>query len=227
MQFVHGYKPQEYAEDYQTRPCKFAFAKVSGDIVNVLHSPVLCRSFLDDTLVWVAKEQAKERIYGYNFAGPIDKKQVTLYITDKEKNSLVSNVAYLNSIEKDLGITPTKVTTVDSIEHLVVGDKWWMLTTVHFSWYTWLLRQLTYNKKITEFEDIPESGVFENGDQEDFKDFHKVLAKLDVTLVRGSKEGYSGSTMHNYNGFYNQKHRPGYTTYGHQIVELMNELQPS
>jgi hypothetical protein len=227
MQFVHPYKEQEYGEESQDRKCKFAFAKVKKGDVTVLHQPVLCRSFLDDTLVWKAGEIAPSKIYGYTFHGDIDTKKTTLYITDEAPNPLANNLEYLHKIEKEVGIKPTKVTTVDGKEHLVEADKWWMKTTVHFSWFTFLLRQLTYPTKVTSFEDIPRASTFDEIPQKHFKDFHKVLAKLDVTKVRGSREDTTGTTMHEYNGFYSQVNKPQFTTYGNQIKALLNELQPS
>jgi len=231
MQFVKVFKTQDYAEDYQDRPVKFAYAKKVGDAVKVLHDPVLCRSFLDDTLVWKAKESKNCTIYGYNFRGALDKKKTSLYMVDpKGTNPLASNIQVIHKMETDLGLPLTKVYTEDNMEFYIEADKWWMSTTVHFSFFTYLLRQLTYNKDMVTIEQVPH-GNFSGASNVHSGDFHKILQKLKVFQVSGYSPDYlkvgNGSEMHQYNGFGSQFTSSKWTAYGEQIKELSNGLLTS
>lgn len=230
MQFVPAFKQEDYAEDHQIRKCKFAFAARDGEDFKILVDPVLCRDFLNDTLVWKAKENSCARIYGYKYRGKIETKDTVLYLWDKDPNGLKDNIEFLNSLERELGIQETQLFTTDSKEYGIVGDKWWMTTTVHLSWYTYLLRQLTYNKEIKDWDDIPHDDWVVEKVKAKLPKLHLALKQLNVTQVSGTKGEYldgGESTMHNYNGFNAQFAYPDYTEYGQQLKEIYNGIQSS
>lgn len=147
---------QSYAEVGQPNKSKFTLSVVEGDKVYPLHQEIKCRDFLNDTLVWT-DEKAKGSIWSYDFSG--HKNGVPLF--DKERTTLMltycplvaGNMALLNDLEKDLGVTPTEIIPVEGDGSTLVtrGDPWWMTTTVHMAWYTQALRHLNYKlEKLTD-----------------------------------------------------------------------------
>jgi hypothetical protein len=109
MQFVKAYKPQGYAEDFQSRKCKFAFAMRDGENFKIMVDPVLCRDFLNDTLVWKAKENKPCSIYSYNYKGKIETEDSVLYLYDDDPNGLQDNIGFLNELEREIGIKETQL----------------------------------------------------------------------------------------------------------------------
>lgn len=226
MQFVHPYEAQYYSEVSQSRPCKFAYARKKKDgTVEVLHTPVKCRDFLNDTLVWKAKEYPKTSVYGYNFCGKIDTKSTTLYLVDTDNQSpLKENIAFVNKLEEEIGLPPTKVTTNDNKEFLIQADKWWMTTTVHLSFFTYLLRQLTTPGIVSSWKDFKHDVEF-SSISDKLTTLHRALTKLNITHVSGTKNEYLLShdmeTIHDYNGFRSQLKMSKFTEYGQQLNELI------
>lgn len=224
MQFLHPYSHQHYNEVPQCRPCKFSYAKKQDDKVVVLHTPVLCRDYLNDTLVWKAKEYPESRIYGYDFCGDIDTERTTLYLTEEfYENPLKQNIAFVNKLEAEVGLPLTEVTTDDNKNFLIQADKWWMTTTVHLSWFTYLLRQLTHTGVTDSWENFKHDSEFQCISGK-VTTLHNALAKLNVTQVSGTKQEYLEQgmvTIHDYNGFRSQLKMPKFTEYGQQLNELI------
>jgi len=223
MNFVVAYETQHYAEAHQTRKCKIAFAERDGDAFKILVDPVLCRDFLNDTLVWKAGENEHCQIYGYGYTGKVETEDSVLYLWDKNPNGLKKNIEFLNKLEREVGITETQLFTDDETEYGIVGDKWWMTTTVHFSWYTYLLRLLTYRHKIESFDDLTHDDWVEENVKSRLEKLHLALKDLKVTQVSGTKKEYldGEDTMHDYNGFHSQFTMPQFTEYGEQLNELL------
>lgn len=227
MKLQHNKPHDSYGEEAQDRPCRFYFAYVKNGVLNTDHGPVLCRDFLSDTLVWKAKEETQCSIYGWKYTGKVEKAYTSLVIDDF--GQIIYNVkSILNPIEKEIGVKLTTVELTEDGEHVwVKGDKWWMTTTVHFSWYTTLLRYLTWNKKFTSFDDLKAhptndwmGEVFDK-----FKKLPYVLPQLKFVSVRGSKPSCDGSVMHDYNGWYcnvtNNKWKNKHTVYQEQLNGLL------
>lgn len=229
MQLHHNNPHESYGEETQDRPCQFYWAKVKKGTLYTNHGPVLCRDFLGDTLVWRAKETSVSSVYGWRYVGEVEAKYTSLVINDFGK--IESNVkSILNPIEEKIGVKLTTVEKTDDGEHVwVKGDKWWMLTTVHFSWYTTLLRYLTYDKLFTAFSDLEAYPTNEWMDSEKFKIFEKlpyVLPKLVVTQISGTKDVkvVGSHSMHDFNGW-NSNTDSGYkgkfTHYRDQLHALL------
>lgn len=149
LKLVKPKKEESYSEEGQFRPCKFSFALLKEDEVHQLHSGVLCRDFLADTLIW-RESKTTGKIYGYSYAGPVDTEVTRLYISNGKH--LKENLKFLNSIEESAGYKPTKIYDV-GFELMTVGDPEWMKNTIAFSFYTWLLRLCTW-PKIEKWEDL-------------------------------------------------------------------------
>lgn len=226
MQLHHNNPNEHYAEESQTRPCQFYWAVKRNDRLETDHGPVLCRDFLGDTLVWIAKEDKSNSIYGWKFRGDVEKDFTSLVLNDFGK--IEENVkTILNPIEAEIGVELTTVEKTDDGKHVwIKGDKFWMLTTIHFSWYTTLLRYLTYNNVFKNFDELDKKPT-NHWMKEAFPRFKKlpyVLKQMKITKVRGAGEGQTGTTMHDYNGWYSNtefNYKYKFTEYGEQLKQLM------
>ena len=226
MQLHHNRPNDSYCEEDQERPCHFWWAKLRKGRLETDHGPVLCRDFLGDTLVWIAKEQPPTQIYGWKFHGTVEKKYTSLVLDDF--GQIEENIFLLNVIEEKIGVKMTQVEVTEDGSHVwIKGDKFWMLTTVHFSWYTTMLRYLTYGIKfqsIDDFENYHTNGWMSNAFPT-FKKLPYVLHKLKITQVSGTKNvAELGRTMHEYNGWYaNTKdgYESKFTEYGVQLNALL------
>lgn len=227
MQLQHNKPNESYCEEDQDRPCHFWWAKVRKGKLETDHGPVLCRDFLGDTLVWKAKEQKPCSIYGWKFAGTIEKKYASLVLDDF--GQIVQNVKnILNPIEIKIGIKPTTVEVTDDGGHVwVKGDKWWMTTTVHFSWYTTMLRYLTYDRIFHKLEDLAShhTNYWMRDAWPIFVKLPYALPKLKVVQVSGMKDPAShGKAMHDYNGWLantDKEYKGKYTAYAEQLNGLL------
>lgn len=226
MKLFRNYNPDDfdYSEEDQERPCRFAFPiKVEGGY-EISHLPVLCRDFLNDTLVWKAKETPGGTIYGYKYRGKITKSKTRLMIEDH--GNLVENIVFLNKIEKENDIPLTKIIPLETGEVIVEGDKWWMSTTVHFSWLTSLLRWLTHDNKVKSWDDVNYDS-FANKYMNDFKKLPAALKRLKVTKVAGASDT-ALSAMHKYNGWFANVNKCMYTAqyarYNAELREILDAL---
>ena len=228
MKLQHNNPHESYGEEDQNRPCHFYWAKKKKGILETNHGPVLCRDFLGDTLVWKAKEVAPGRIYSWVYHGEVETKYTSLVLDDF--GCIEFNVkSILNPIEEKIGVKLTTVEKTEDGEHVwVKGDKFWMLTTVHFSWYTTLLRYLTWDKKFTAFTDLEEYPTNEWMDEKSFALFTRIpyiLHDLKVTQVSGTKNVSSvgNHTMHDFNGWRAavDNYKSKFTEYGEQLRALL------
>jgi hypothetical protein len=160
--------PANYSEIAQKYPCKFAFAKIEGNNVRVLHGPVKCRDFLLDTLMWIKNvvplptmteydEELEEYVevsggvgdvFGYNFAGPIVEDKTVLFVEDLpnlEKHKELFNDLLMVQM---CGMEPCRfIKTTEKDTYVIVGDKRWMDTCLLFSVYTFLIRNVFFPEK--------------------------------------------------------------------------------
>jgi len=98
-----------------------------------------------------------------------------------------------------------------------------MTTTVHLSWFTYLLRQLTHTGVTDSWENFKHDSEFVSIKNQ-VTTLHNALAKLNVTQVSGTKQKYleqGMDTIHDYNGFRSQLKMPKFTEYGQQLNELI------
>ena len=205
-------KKESYAEIGQARPCTFAFAFVRDNVVFPQHQLVKCRDFLNDTLVW-DEEKTKGRIWGYTFAGPYEKNKTSLYMEDAA--AMPKNLHLLNAFEDELGVSHTKVFDCGDKGHLIEGDSFWQLTTIHLSWYTQVLRWLTYPDLAGRSDTRSEVMMNTKG----FWDLPKQLKNYKITIKRNAP---AISGMHDHNGFYTfltNKYIRSKLTYGQQFKE--------
>jgi hypothetical protein len=218
---------QSYAEVGQPNKSKFTLSVVEGDKVFPLHQEIKCRDFLNDTLAWT-DEKAKGNIWSYDFSGHvdgvpiIDQKNTTLLLTYCPL--VKGNMALLNALETELGVTPTEVIDTTAGDSTIVtrGDKWWMTTTVHMAWYTQALRHLNYKLGV----------LTDKSDEHLINDTHDKYWKLpfglkklkDITIVRNAP---SLQGMHDFNGFHTLltiKQIREKLTYGKQMMAVAPEL---
>lgn len=213
---------ESYAEVGQSRTCTFAFALDKGDSLEIHHLPILCRDFLNDTLVWKANEDKSKNIYGYTYRGDVEEKYTSIAMWDYL--GLVENLPFLNKVEEAIGVTPTSYQIVEDAVWLK-SDKFWMTTSIHMSWFTTLLRILTHDADITSWE---EAGKYRDSwvNDDSWAKFCKipyVLKDLKFITVKGAGKTMTGSTMHDFNGWHSNI-TPGkskLTTYGAQLDGLL------
>lgn len=218
-------KDARYTQVGQSRPCTFSFAEIEGDTVYYLTKPVLCRDYLNDTLVWDEMEDKSKTVpvCGYHFTGPVKEKDVVLYMEDAQH--LLGKESLLKEYEEELGLKPVQfLPTVKGNCVVVVADPWWKTTTLHFSWFTQLLRYLSYEsvKKLGDASNENMIAVLKDR----YWNFPYKLAKLKVKNKRrvaplGNGPHDDASLMHTYSGFYGFL---SYPTVKHEYKEEFNSL---
>lgn len=199
-------KQAKYTEVGQYRKCKFSFAEIEGDTVYYLTKPVLCRDYLNDTLVWDEMEDKSQitQICGYHFTGPIKEKDVVLYMEDAQH--LLGKEGLLKEYEEKLGLKATQfLPTVKGDCVVVIADPWWKSTTLHFSWFTQLLRYLSYST-VNKLGDMSNE-VMVHALKDRYWSFPYKLAKLKLDGTKrvapvGSKPYEDSSFLHSYSGFH-------------------------
>jgi hypothetical protein len=228
LSIVRNYKHEEYTELGQRRPCKFAFAKISEERVYVLHKPVLCRDFLNDTLVLLAGEKEHTddnpfNVYGYTFTGPI---YGGTMIVD-EALCLRDHIDPLWNVEQLLGFHLTKIDMVDDTAVLQFDPKW-MTNTVMFSWYTSVLRGLSYDKGIKSLNDIPREAWMVDS-YETFINLWKHFKDMPNLGVSGCSDEYldenSWEDIHEFNGWFSntESNKRNWTRYGNYFYERLRQ----
>lgn len=202
----------------QVNPSKFQFAMVEGDTVFPLHDPIKCRDFLNDTLVWL-EEGFIRPIYGFKYKGPIDTEKTTFRLTRCDK--VPSNIEKLNAFEVELGLEPTQLIEVKGGSLVSQGDKWWMSTTLHLSWYTQALRHINY--PLTILEAVSGESLIQSLDGK-FWQIPAALRKLTLTIKRNAP---NIDEMHDLNGFHTMMTASqirNKLTYGPQLMAKSPEL---
>ncbi len=208
LKFVPS-KYERYSEIPQAIPTKFAWATLDEDKVTENHSPVLCRDFLNDTLVWrdpTEKGPVVQFLYGYYYKGFVhpDNTIFVLTIPTKLFPGFEYGKSILNKLENSLGVEKTRFLPTEIKNKIVsVGDSVWMKTTVHLSYYTALLRYMcAANEDTQTFEEI-----FKVCDKDDpvrylskygVDKLGHAIVKLPFVSVRGAADP---KYMHDMNGF--------------------------
>lgn len=144
-------KEKHYEEIYQNKQIKFSFVNKKGDDYHEIFSPVLCRDFLNDVLV--AEETGEEfSIYKFKYDPTVskidrDKLRMAVYINKADFNNVVKNLHILNEIESKNKLKPTKFYGLEEGIFLLEADKFWLKSTFLLSFYTLMIRVLSYELK--------------------------------------------------------------------------------
>jgi hypothetical protein len=176
--------------------------------------------------VWKAKETYPGKgVYGYDYTGYVDPKKVSLYFKDTRPSTLVDNVDFLVKLEEEIGLkTKTSLFIADGKKELLItADKWWMSTTVHFSFYTYLLRQLSEEGLVKTWASFKQGKLGEKLPFGVLERIPELLKKLQVDSVCGTAPQYRNDryVVHDYNGFKSQFTHPKSTNYGAQLNGLL------
>jgi hypothetical protein len=229
MKLVLSFKKQHYDEVPQFAKCKFAYCLPIGDEIHVQHAPVKCRDFLCDTLSWLSGEidlddEENSEVYGYNFKAPIDPNYLVLGVF--ESGNLEKNLGVVQELERSMGIKPTEIFHKEGKSLVVLADNFWKSATVHLSWYTQVLRVLTYAKDVDSFSDLKD--WLHNEEIDDVRAFDaffkmpEVLKNLKVIKVC-SAAANDIETIHNYSGWQSvvSEYKSMFTHYGKAVNELI------
>jgi hypothetical protein len=228
MKLVHSYKTQKYDEVPQYAKCKFAYCIPVRDEIHIQHAPVRCRDFLCDTLSWNSGEidlsdEEMGNVYGYDFKGDLAEDTVLgIY----QPGRLEENLKILNDVEKVMGYTLTTVLHKENRWLVLCGDKKWKSTTIHISWYTQILRVLTYAKNLDSFSDLRDWLEYEELDDDrlinGFFKMPEVLKKLKVDKVCNALAG-DMEAIHEYSGWRSVlvEYKSRFTHYGKAVDELI------
>lgn len=203
-------KRPAYVEIGQVIATKYSFAIIKDGVVCEKHAPVLCRDFLNDTIVWRTEEgkDAPKSIYGYMYKDSIDEENATFTVHFPDggtKKEFMCGLGLLNSLERALGVQPTKVMETNNKKILAVqGDKCWLNTTVHLSYYTALLRYTCLGQEglSTYDEMLKNKQEFDQPTETLIRVGAENLGKKILSLpFKGIRGAVSPTYMHDANGF--------------------------
>lgn len=165
MKFHQCYTPNRLTEILQQKQCKMQLCRVEGDDVYLVHQPVLCRDFLGD-IYWANTHQEPYKIYGMSYDpsknnSHIDVNKMDLLITFPNKddfNNFLQNFPLLQKYEEEQNIPASVYEVVESTTSILVhGNEFWTKHIFRISYYTFLLRCLSYavdkSKCLNEFLD--------------------------------------------------------------------------
>lgn len=155
---VIPFKPTSYlGEDTQYLNAKLSFVHVDKESAYELIPKCFCRDFLTDVLI---SEELSVKINKYGFTynpkeTKIDRDKTRLLYTILDTSlikNLEDNLNILHEIEGYIGVELTQISKTDTEDVLLVeGDNWWLQTTIHLSFYTFLLKCLLYEYKTADW----------------------------------------------------------------------------
>ena len=138
-------------EQYISNSYSFV-TKLTPETVSIAHPYVKCRDFLNDVLIFSTYiKKDIERIYGFSLEinkNPIDWKNPQLLIKygkPEELDLFIKNLHYLHQLEDFYEISKTSVenTNFNNII-LITFSSFWVSNTLNLSFYTYILRCLSY-----------------------------------------------------------------------------------
>lgn len=179
-------KEVKYNEIPQNVDIRFSFVKkLDDDVYEELFYPVRCRDFLNDVLV--AEEQKKEiDVYDFTYDPMVqkidrDKTRIAMYYGDENKKVIEKNLAILNEIEEQNNLEKTTLTLFEGKNvFLVEGDKFWIRATALISFYSYILRILSYKIKGHWVDSMLNSFIGSN----DGKYIHSIYKNLPIFLAK-------------------------------------------
>lgn len=192
LQISQPDKVSHYNEIPQSCKTKFAFVRKQNNKMKILHTPVKCRDFLLDTLVWQAKEVPKTTIYEWSYHDYCEELAI-FNVTN------VTNLSRVREVEHDLQMQLTKLVQTEDPEIFYVKyDPEWRKNTALFSFYTLILRSFLGRNQTSE--DLMKSLAWEgvNGTWAKMMEVvNKAKKEPHVCTAESKKDKY---TVHNTSG---------------------------
>lgn len=198
----------------QFKTVKFSFVNKKENTLTEIIANVLCRDFLGDVLIAEERKEPFE-IYRFRYNPNTtkidrDKTRLSIHILDEEEQeNLFNNLSILNMIEESLGQDKTQIFTTDKNNiFFIEGSNWWLQTTIHLSFYTFLIKCLLYKynnltfwkeelKKIHSNEANYMRSLYPVYDK-----FISFLTTLKNTHKVSGWDNIDLETLHNYSGFF-------------------------
>ena len=126
--------------------------KLTPETVSIAHPYVKCRDFLNDVLIFsIYIKKDIERIYGFSLEinkNPIDWENPQLlikYEDEDELNLFIKNLHYLHQFEDFYEISKTSVESTNFKKTILISfSSFWVSNTLSLSFYTYILRCLSY-----------------------------------------------------------------------------------
>lgn len=135
-----------YAEEGQAIPIIYSFADVFGKTAYMLHTPIKCRDFLLDTILWqtAGKKNGTQSVHGFKFS----ERNPDKYMLILQKCPFIEeNLAILNRVEVENGFEPSTVHDLGGGSYLLLGDNKLQSKTELLSMHTLLMRFLSHKKQ--------------------------------------------------------------------------------
>lgn len=220
-----------FHQEQQMTPCSFAFIKREGDIINVLHKPVLCRDYFMDSLTSMYNKDIKDQtIYGWiSKAYPIREDLFEIYVYSPGLLWHDNIFDYLMTLAKQ-----EVKHEVKEKNHIFTADAFWMQSTIHHSLLTSCIRAgfINYMSANTTLECLQKGRNSSSGDSnlnylcKYGVKLLKNLHKLDVsehTKYNSIIEKYQSiiSVVHNYSGYVSAC-QSNYNIYNKQVNALLS-----
>jgi len=152
LKLIEYKNPVYLSEENQFFKARFSFVQRKEDVLTEITQRVLCRDFLGDVL-YAEEQKLPIKIYGFSHNPEnclIDRDMTRLLLsnlTEEIRKNISKNILILTKIEKFLGLS-LKTHFVD-VENciLIEASPYWLQSTIHLSFYTFLLRCLFYTYK--------------------------------------------------------------------------------
>ena len=127
--------------------------KLTPETVSIAHPYVKCRDFLNDVLIFSTYIKKNiERIYGFSLKinkNPIDWGNPQLlikYEKEEELDLFIKNLHYLHQFEDFYEISKTSVERTNFNKTILISfSSFWVSNTLSLSFYTYILRCLSYS----------------------------------------------------------------------------------
>lgn len=204
---------QYYSEIHQDKQISFSFVNRKADVLTEMFSPILCRDFLNDVLI---SEYTKKKCNIYNFSYNPEKQQIDrdklrllLYVNKKDYKNIENNISIIRAIEKENKLTLTKLYKVEEDIYLLEANKYWLKSTFLLSFYTLMIRVMSYKFDNIEYfvEEMKEINTNEGRYIKDiypnlnkFLDSFKKVFKGKPHVVGYDMEAENMYFYHDYNG---------------------------
>ena len=126
--------------------------KLTPKTVSIAHPYVKCRDFLNDVLIFsIYIKEDIERIYGFSLEinkNPIDwgnPQFLIKYEKTEELDLFIKNLHYLHQLEDFYEISKTSVERTNFKKTILISfSSFWVSNTLSLSFYTYILRCLSY-----------------------------------------------------------------------------------
>lgn len=219
---LHNWK-QDLAEIGQTLNTRFAFVQVVGDVATNQMPFVKCRDFFGDVLL--AEQTGKTQgIYGFSWnpkKQKLDKEKTRLaiqFIDAESKTAFIKNFKHYRKMLQDAsnGINYGVVSDIKDTNIVIVSaSKLWMRSVASISWFTYVLKVLSYPTLSieTDFFNALVNLKYKNNKAQEMGYYNEAKKSLHIFLAQHKKltsklqyvHGYpneqSIDVVHNSSGF--------------------------